>query len=138
MARAGTPRLAFVAGKPFREVELRGERAGAAPTAGACRRLPGPCLAGHADEMVGELRVHPGHVVFGHVAADAPGRADRAGPAGMIARDRGLAGDVAAQAAPIVGGGLGLPWLMRLVACDAREPCVPVAPAAAARQAVGL
>ena len=89
--------------------------------------------------MIDERRVHGGEVYARHVAGYAVFRRPWAGLAGVVLRGFPRARrSVASEALRVVGGGVVVERLVRVVAGNAGEARVPVAPATALLQPVRL
>ena len=88
--------------------------------------------------MIGEWSVHAGDLGGRHVAGDAAFYAYGARFARVVKRGFDVARDVAGEAFGVVGGSVAHDGLVRIMAGDAFEPCVAIAPAAASFKTIGL
>ena len=94
--------------------------------------------AHHTYQMIGELKVHAGHLVLRHVAARTASCRNLARFAGMRRGRRGAGCDVAAETPHVVRNRLSHEWLVRIVTGHAGESRVVRGPAAAALEPVRL
>jgi hypothetical protein len=89
--------------------------------------------------MIDKRSVHARQDNAGHMASDTVLVADRARFAGMVERRfLGRRQNMAAQAFHVVVSCAMVQLLMRVMACNAREPSISITPAPAVFQTVGL